>query len=271
MLTLTIDVEQYGDPAKSQHFLTALEPLLEAFAVTGSKATFFVVGELVPYCSDLLNEVHELGHEVALHGHTHRFIDRIAPSDFREELKKGRQVLEDVLGTSPIGFRAPYFSLTKNSLWAPDLLAEAGFVYFSSVLPAWNPQSGFAQAPRHPFLWPSGVIEFPAPTFGIGSLRLPIIGGAYLRLSPSFLVSAARSQATKNFGAWTYCHPYDFDENEPFARREGESWLFSRLLFARRHIMLKRILKVATTEGKSLRELASDPGLVETLETWPLS
>lgn len=269
MLTLTVDVEQYGDPSQSVRFLRALEPLLDAFARTESKVTFFVVGELVPYCTDLLREVKQHGHEVALHGHTHRFLDRMTPSDFKNELKMGRQQIEDVLGEPPIGFRAPYFSLTEDSLWAPDLLAEAGFLYSSSVLPAWNPQAGFPQAPRHPFIWPSGLIEFPAPTFGVGPLRLPVIGGAYLRLSPMMLVFAARYQASKQFGAWTYCHPYDFDHDEPFKRREEDSWFFSRLLFLRRDIMLKRILKVTTPGSKSLGSLVLNSELVRALATWP--
>ena len=269
MLTLTVDVEQYGDPAKSLRFLRALEPLLDGLAQTGSKATFFVVGELVPYCTELLKEVKEFGHEVALHGYTHRFLNRITPEEFRDELTRGRHRIEDVLDVPPIGFRAPYFSLTEDSMWAPDLLAEAGFLYSSSVLPAWNPQAGFPEAPRLPFLWPSGVVEFPAPTFGIGPLRLPIIGGAYLRLAPLPLVAAARHQASKHLGAWTYCHPYDFDGTEPFTRREGDNWLFSRLLFARRDIMLQRVLKVTTTGSRSLGDLVSNQELLRTLHTWP--
>jgi hypothetical protein len=83
------------------------------------------------------------------------------------------------------------------------------------------------------------------------------------------LVFAARYQASKQFGAWTYCHPYDFDHDEPFKRREEDSWFFSRLLFFRRDIMLKRILKVTTPGSKSLGNLVLNSELVRELATWP--
>lgn len=268
MITLTIDVEQYGGHLGSTRFLKALEPLLQQLADADALATFFVVGELAPFCADMLREVASCGHEVGLHGHTHRFLDRLTPREFDEELRSGVRVLTDVLGRPPAGFRAPYFSLTANTLWATDVLARKGFTYSSSVLPAINPQVGFPEAPRQPFRWGSGVIEMPAPTFGLGRLRLPLIGGAYLRLAPWFLVAGARSKASKRAGAWTYCHPYDFDDEEPFTRREGDGLLFSKLLFARRNIMLKRTMKIVSPGSTTLEQVVSEPTFLKALPTW---
>lgn len=177
-------------------------------------------------------------------------------------------MLEDLLQTEIVGFRAPYFSLTKETKWVSGELAELGFEYSSSVLPAKNAQAGFPEAPRSPFLWPSGLIELPVTTFGIGYLRAPIIGGAYLRLSLRALVAAATFQAARNDFGMTYCHPYDFDDQEPFTVREGDSWIFSKLLFARRKLMLKRVMSVVSPGSRSLAQLIKDPAMLAEIRAW---
>lgn len=271
MISLTIDVEQYGEASSSSRYIKALEPLLGRLDQVRSKATFFVVGELVPDCADLLNQLHHDGHEISLHGYSHRHLARMSQNEFRNELERGRGILGDLLGTAPSGFRAPYFSLTRESMWAPNILAELGFVYSSSVLPAFNPQAGLPAAPRRPFLWPSGLVELPSPTLGVGPFGLPVIGGAYLRLLPRPVVSWAKRRATRTPGSWTYCHPYDFDVTEPFFRREGETWLFSKLLFARRDKMLDRVCRVVTDRSIRLVDFATDPNYTQSLDTWPKS
>lgn len=271
MISLTIDVEQYGEVSSSSRYVESLEPLLSRLDLESSKATFFVVGELVADCAELLNQLHRKGHEIGLHGYSHRHLARMTQDEFRNELERGRGILGDLLGTAPSGFRAPYFSLTRESMWAPNILAESGFVYSSSVLPAFNPQAGLPGAPRRPFLWPSGLVELPSPTLGVGPFGLPVIGGAYLRLLPHPVVSWAKHRATRTLGSWTYCHPYDFDVTEPFFRRHGESWLFSKLLFARRDKMLNRVGQIISDGSARLVDYATDPNFTRTLDTWPKS
>ena len=267
-VTLTIDVETHGSSSDSFRFLTAMEPLLEVLAKLDIKATFFVVGEISDQCNELLGNLHSFGHEIALHGNTHTPLQQFTQMEFRNDVKRGRDKLESIIQTSILGYRAPYFSLTKKTLWAPQILSEENFVYSSSVLPAFNPQAGFPFAPRQPFLWPSGLIEFPVPTFGFGPIRVPLLGGAYLRISPLVLVKMARYLQRNSIGTWTYCHPYDFDEHEEFSIRDGEGWLFSRLLFSRRRLMLKRISSIVSPGSCSLIEMASDEALCNRLPKW---
>lgn len=240
-IRLTIDVENLSGSISDPNFANSLEPLLEAIDQTNAKATFFVVGSLASVWKKKIQQLSNNGHEIALHGHTHEFLALLGPKKFAVELREGKNAIEDAISKEVSGFRAPYFSLTNKSLWAPDILHEMGFKFSSSVLPAWNPQGGFPKAPRKPFLWKCGLVEFPVPTFGIGFLRVPLLGGAYLRLSPQVVFDVARYFGSRRVGEWAYCHPYDFDVNARFEIVRETSWVFSKLLFARRNLMLPRV------------------------------
>ncbi len=229
-------------------------------------ATFFVVGNLARSWAEELQELVALGHEVGLHGYTHRHLVDLGPDNFRDEVRRGVAELSDITGKAPTGFRAPYFSLTRNTPWAPEVLQQEGFQYSSSVLPAWNPQAGFASAPKTPFVWRGcGLVEFPAPVFGLGRVALPILGGAYVRLVPSFFVKAAAWRVRDQRGAWTYVHPYDLDIDEKYYRQPNQSAVVARLLFARRHLMLRRIDSLCSSSSGRLCDLAFDTKFVETL------
>ena len=230
-------------------FRQALQPLLSALSTNQIRATFFVVGTLCESWKSELRDLAAAGHEVGLHGYTHRLIRELGEKGFAEDLRRGVGALGDVLGNAPAGYRAPYFGLTRATSWAPQIIQDAGFVYSSSVLPAWNPQASFAGAPRVPFRWKCGLPEFPVPVAGIGRLALPILGGAYLRLSPGLLVRLATRSLSHRKGAFVYVHPYDFDPHEPLLRRPGQSRWFTWLLFARRERMLGRVLVLGKPGG----------------------
>ena len=266
ILTLDVEDQHFGTPDHQPRFREALEPLLAMMSQRGIRATFFVVGNLARAWAPELRELASAGHEVGLHGYTHRHIAQIGQSAFRDEVGRGVTELGEILGHAPLGFRAPIFSLTRDTPWVPEILANAGFHYSSSVLPAWNPQAGFAGAPKEPFRWAeSGLVEFPAPVFGLGRLALPLLGGAYVRLAPSLLVRAAAHSVRSRQGTWTYVHPYDLDVAEPYYRWPHQSALMSRLLFARRRLMLARIDSLCGPSAGRLCDLAADSAFVKSL------
>ena len=228
----------------------------ELFDENGVRATFFVVGEMVESWQGPLAQLAERGHEIGLHGFTHRYLRDLGPSETERELDRGLTVLRECLGVERPGFRAPYCSLTADTPWAPPMLIEQGFSYSSSVMPSYNPIAGYPGAPRRPFLWECGLLELPAPVWGFGSFALPLLGGAYLRLAPAALVSLAARGRSVESGDWSYCHPYDFDFTEPFFRRRGQSWVEARLLFAFRGRMLNRFAGFAKPGTPTLGEYA---------------
>lgn len=265
-IRITVDVENLSGSVTDTSFVVPLTPLLRLLETYEAKATFFVVGSLAPEWKEQLTHLYKQGHEIGLHGHTHEYLAKLGPDKFRNDVREGKQILEEVIDGEVSGFRAPYFSLTNRSEWAHQILFDAGFKYSSSVLPVWNPQAGFSKAPKSPFSWNSGLIEFPVPTFGIGKLGAPLLGGAYLRLAPQPLFDIARRIGSRRTGEWSYCHPYDFDRNAKFERVRDSSWIFSKLLFMRRGLMLGRIEKLLQYGNtKSFEEQINDAKFTESL------
>lgn len=260
MITFTLDLEDYwlrGDgPVPLDR---ALDSILAAAAAAGATGTVFVVGELAERRPDLVRRCRMAGHEVALHGYRHVAIDELGPAGFRQDVERGAAVLSEITGDPVVGYRAPLFSVTPRTAWAPAILAELGFVYSSSVLPARNPIHGWAGAPRHAFVWTSGLVEFPCPVAGRGPLSVPYLGGVYLRYFPASLVRGLASRAYGGRPLWLYCHPYDADDTGralflPHAGRLSR-WILSR----RRRGTAARIADVlaAAGAGPTLGALAS--------------
>ena len=147
------------------------------------------------------------------------------------------------------GYRAASFSVTKRSLWALDVIGEAGFKYDSSIYPIWHDNYGIPGAETGPsrLISPRGyeLIEFPLSTVEVLKSRLPVGGGGYFRLYPYRLTRAMLRAVEKagrpiNF----YCHPWEGDVGQP--RFEGASWK-SRFRhynnLARFETRLRRLLK----------------------------
>jgi hypothetical protein len=187
-VTFTFDLEDSRpSPALPARFPAVTERVL---AFLGARGTFFVVGELAAKHPELMAAIARAGHEVGLHGWRHVPLDKLAPAQLAEDLRRGRAAIEDATGAPARGFRAPIFSLCRRTLWAVDALVEAGFAYSSSVLPAANPLYGYPEGPARPFRWETGLVELPCAVAGRGPAAIPFLGGVYLRYLPMRLVLA---------------------------------------------------------------------------------
>jgi peptidoglycan-N-acetylglucosamine deacetylase len=262
---LTVDVENI-DGSTSPEFIRPLNTILQLLADLNIRATFFVVGSFANNWQSVIKELHALGHEVGLHGSVHKPLRSFHREVFYDETAKAKFQLEQVISAEIDGFRAPYFSLTQDVPWVPATLTEAGFRYSSSVLPAWNFQAGLPGAPRQPFKWTCGLVEFPVPLFGVGKLALPALGGAYLRLVPSIVFKLALRAKNSNIYPWTYVHPYDFDTQAIRYRINSRGLVFSNLLFARRHLMESR-LRQCLVDGQApeFREVCGSVDFIQNL------
>jgi len=249
-VTCTIDIEEYE--GASSRITTAVNTVLDYCSAQSIHLTAFVVGDLARARPDLIRQISTAGHEIGLHGPDHRLLSQWVPTEFISRCKDDRSFLADLAGAPIQGFRAPIFSLTPEVPWAPEALADSGFSYSSSVVPAKQTRgnSGFPGAPREPFRWSSGVVEMPAGLYG----RLPV-GGAYLRLLPRFLVKRMKRGLPRR-APWVYAHPYDFDTTEERRHLPGTGRIESRLLFMRRRLMTERLgLVVDGVAGLPLGEL----------------
>src|ERR1700693_965376 len=115
---------------------TALERQTEAiFSLLdelGAHATFFVLGMTAERYPDLVREIAARGHELACHGFAHELVHRQRQDDFRRDVESSAEPLEHLGGKRPLGYRAPAFSITRDTPWAYETLAELGFRYDSS-------------------------------------------------------------------------------------------------------------------------------------------
>ncbi len=107
-----------------------IELILRVLASKGLKATFFVPGRVAERYPDRVRQILEGGHEVGVHGYTHRSPTNLSRDEEQEELVKALTVLR-ALGAEPVGYRSPSWDFSENTL---SLLAGAGLTYSSNMM-----------------------------------------------------------------------------------------------------------------------------------------
>ena len=256
-ISFTLDLEDHRPDSNAEmRYPRVVEGLLDDLDEWGVCGTVFVVGEVAGQSPELVREIAARGHEIGLHGADHTPLTHLSPQQLREGAGAAAESLAELAGAPISGFRAPIFSLVPDSSWAPEILTELGFEYSSSVLPARNPLFGWPGAPREPFRWPCGLVELPVPVMGFGLLRMPLLGGTYLRAAPSVMVRWARRQARHHRAPWLYAHPYDFDPGEPRWVVPEAGRLGSLLLWHGRRSMSDRVQSLVENADQTLRDTA---------------
>lgn len=224
----TVDVEDWhqGIPISdraSARFAPRVERcchrLLDVMAEFDVRGTFFILGPVAREYPDLIRRIAAEGHELGCHGWSHDLVYEMTPERFRAETQRSRDAIARVTGQRVTAYRAAYFSITKRSLWALDILAELGFQCDSSIFPVRNWRYGIPDFELAPSLieTPAGPIcEIPMSVRQVGNLRWPVTGGAYFRLFPYF-VSRANMRAVGNRGRAVvfYLHPWELDPDHP--------------------------------------------------------
>lgn len=190
--------------------------ILETLDVRQTKATFFILGWIAERYPELIKEIAACGHEIASHGYLHRLIYNLSPETFRNYVHKSKSLLEDLIGLEVLGYRATSFSITNRTLWALDIIREAGFVYDSSMFPIRHDIYGIDGFPRFPFRYKNGLIEVPASTIRIMGINVPIAGGGYFRFFPYLLTRKGIEKINREgYPAMIYLHPWEMDPDCP--------------------------------------------------------
>jgi polysaccharide deacetylase family protein (PEP-CTERM system associated) len=211
-----VPAERWGDYAsRLDHGLDRIVGILSEKRL---RATFFVLGWNAERRPEIVRRLAGEGHEIASHGMSHRLVYDLGEKAFREEVRRSKALLEDLTGRPVLGYRAPSFSITRESLFALDVLAEEGYRYDSSIFPVHHPRYGIPDAPRKPHrvgkdgrLW-----EFPPLAVRFLGTNVPLAGGGYFRLLPVSLVLAGLRKANREgIPAMTYLHPWEFDPEQP--------------------------------------------------------
>ncbi|MCG7987780.1 MAG: DUF3473 domain-containing protein [Candidatus Thiodiazotropha lotti] len=231
---ITVDVEDYYQVSAFNKQITRADwdgyesrvydnthRILKIFDDNNIKGTFFILGWVAERNKKLINEISELGHEVACHGYSHDLVYNQTPETFLEETKQSKAIIEDIVGKPIKGYRAASYSITEKSLWALDILTECGFSYDSSIFPIMHDRYGIpgAKTMPHRLKTEKGneIIEFPLSTVGVAKRRLPVSGGGYFRLFPYWLSKAGLNRVNRNdqMPFIFYMHPWEIDEGQP--------------------------------------------------------
>jgi polysaccharide deacetylase family protein (PEP-CTERM system associated) len=221
---LTVDLEDWYHgvelppsrwPELEDRVVPVTERLLSILDEHGARATFFVLGDVADRHPELVREIRKRGHEIGTHGCSHRFVYEQGPDEFREDIRHSLELLRACGCDDVAGHRAPYFSITRRSLWALEILAELGIRYDSSIFPVSNYRYGIPGAER----WPHEVgsmLEFPISTWRVAGRNVPIAGGAYFRLLP-YVVTRRGIAAANGAGKPVvfYLHPWEIDPGHP--------------------------------------------------------
>ena len=231
---LTFDVEEYFHaeafagvlrpeewPGLESRVVATTERILDILDREHVRATFFVLGWVAERHPSLVREIASLGHEIGCHGFGHRMIQHLTRSEFEQDVRRAKSALEDASGHAVIGYRAPTFSVMRETLWSLSVLCEAGFRYDSSIFPIVHDRYGIPDAPRFPHrlktLNGGDLIEFPMSTVLMLGRRVPVGGGGYFRITPYSLTRRAlrRINASDRQPAMVYLHPWELDPDQP--------------------------------------------------------
>ncbi len=191
--------------------------ILEILREYSTKATFFVLGWIAERCSNLVKHIDAEGHEIASHGYSHQLIYLMTQHEFKEDILRSKAILEDITAKEVIGYRAPSFTITRDTLWAIDILKECGFKYDSSIFPtSFHDRYGFDGMASTPFYFANALLEVPLSTVKIFKLQIPLGGGGYLRLFPYLYFHLLfKYLNSKNRGIVFYLHPWELDYEQP--------------------------------------------------------
>jgi polysaccharide deacetylase family protein (PEP-CTERM system associated) len=220
--------------------------VLDLFEEAGVKATLFTLGWVAQRHPKLLRRAAEAGHEIASHGWDHRRVFTMDAESFRDDLARARAAIEDASGQTPLGYRAPSFSIDARTPWAHRVLADEGYAYSSSVAPLAHDHYGWPDAPRfaHRPIPGSDLIELPVTTVEWGGRRIAAGGGGFFRLLPYRFSDWAvgRVNRLEARPAVFYFHPWEIDPGQP---RVGGAPFKSRLRhYSRLAAMRPKLLKL---------------------------
>ncbi|WP_031433186.1 XrtA system polysaccharide deacetylase [Methylomarinum vadi] len=235
---MTVDVEDYFQVSAFEPYIDRecwdelphrveanTHRILDVFDELGINATFFTLGWVAERYPRLINRIVDEGHELACHGFSHIRVTEQTPELFRADVRRAKNILEDIAGRSVIGYRAASYSIDKENLWAHDVLFQEGFLYSSSIYPVKHDLYGIPDAPRFVYspLTEANFKEIPITTLDLWHKHVPCGGGGFFRFYPYAFSKWALNKINteEQQPAIFYFHPWEIDAGQP--RQQGIS------------------------------------------------
>ncbi len=228
---LTVDVEDWYQTndfnihkSRWHSFESRIEKntdeILQIFDNYNVKATFFVLSYVAEKNPELIRRIVDQGHEIGSHGCYHQMVSYMTPDEFKLDVRHSRMILEDTIGKEVFYYRSPSWSITRNNLWALEILEEEGFTCDSSFQPIKTPLSGDWKVPLEPFRpviknKRLNLVEFPSTVLRYMGLKIPFAGGLFLRIMPDELILWALKRVNEKRPGLVYIHPWEIDIDQP--------------------------------------------------------
>nr|WP_275900860.1 polysaccharide deacetylase family protein [Paenibacillus periandrae] len=227
---LTFDIEEWfhanydsiaaPDRSRGSNFRAHMDTLLRICRETDCKATFFVLGCIGEDYPDVVKAIAREGHDVASHGYAHELAYKQTIDEFRDDVKKSVDILENLTGTKVLGYRAPSWSIVEGNLHYLEVLEEMGMKYDASIFPVKTFLYGIPTAPTEihkPRVNGREIdlYEVPMSVMKLGGKNIGYSGGFYFRFFPRLLIkNAIRSANRRGHSSIVYLHPREIDAHE---------------------------------------------------------
>jgi len=228
---ISIDVEDYFQVSAFEHSIDRkswdklehrvtenMDKVFHLLAEADVNATFFILGWVAERYPDIVNKIIENGHELASHGYGHQRVSDLTRDEFKNDVTKAKDILENLSGVAIKGYRAPSYSIGKSNIWALNVLAESGYEYSSSIYPIQHDHYGYPESPRFIFKDKnSGLVEIPITTMKFMNRLFPAGGGGFFRFYPYSVSKWAINRVNRIDLHPTvfYLHPWELDPFQP--------------------------------------------------------
>src|SRR3984893_6565119 len=254
-----IDTSSYRE--KSTNLESLVDRLMDICGEYGVRTTCFILGDVGRQTPSVVKKLHAHGHEIASHGCAHESVYPMTPDQFRADLQRSCDILENVTGEKVLGFRAPSFSIKQETLpWFYPTLESLGLRYSSSVFPGQTFLYGIPDFPRHvhyPIV--NGVtqkiLEFPMP-------RVEFLGkqmGLYFRLFPAWMIRRKMLNDNRmGKPVILYLHPREIDVDQPQLPLRGFEKLIHYWGIRRCEDKLSAVLRDTPTRFFAFRDVLDD-------------
>lgn len=200
---LTFDIEtDWGGRILPEHqscqgVVQGVPWLLKILEECDAPSTFFISGEIAHLHPDLFKEIEARGHELAVHGFSHRApYETLTEVELHSEVQRGKMAIAEIANRAPIGFRTPQFRVNPLLL---EVLQSTGFLYDSSVS-----LSPFSRTCERLSSHSNTVIEY--PVMGWSALSIP----PGLMWIHRFGKELYLKSIEKKESVLLYAHPFDW-------------------------------------------------------------
>ena len=172
---------------------------------------FFYYRYFAQNAPQVIERIRNEGHEIACHG-----VDHFVPKE--TDVVESKRIIEEISGCTTYGYRQPrMFPVSDRSI------KEAGFIYNSSLNPAFIPgRYMHLNTPRTPFM-KDGILQIPASVTPL--IRFPLFWLSNHVLPISVYHWMIRKTLRHDGYFTTYMHPWEF-----YSLKEHPEWRIQSII-----------------------------------------